>query len=268
MPILAVAAVAVGAIATTTIAASTVAMVGLATSVVGKVTKSKELMKLGAGLSLGAGVASVASSVFGGSATLGAAEGAGGAGTGAGGAVEAAPGISESAGSLEGTAGSIESAANVGGGSTAEGLTSGLGESAEAGSGGLLSPSTAGQSVGAPAMPGSEAGATAQGALNTAINSGAGALAPPTGTDSFSISKWWSGMSDATKNRLLQMGGQAAGGLFEGWTQEQKLAFEREKANLARDQYNTSMKNASAQPKVAFKPVSPITGGLLTPQRG
>jgi len=45
MPIVAVAAVAAGAaVATGAIAASTVAMVGLATTVVGKITKSKELL--------------------------------------------------------------------------------------------------------------------------------------------------------------------------------------------------------------------------------
>lgn len=269
MPVLAVAAVAAGAaVATGVVAASTVAMVGLATSVVGRVTKSKELMQIGSGMSVGAGIASIATSVFGGAeAAAGVAESAGTAGASAGSAAESVAGVSEAAGSLEGAASAIESAAEAGSAASAAsgGLTSGLGEAATVGTGLLSSTPQASQALSS--TPQASMSPGVEGIGGTSFGSGA-SVVPPPATDSFSIAKWWAGQSEATKNRILQVGGQAAGGLFEGWSQEQKLAFERERQNLLRDQYNTSKSNANAQPVVAFKPTPSYSGGLLTPQRG
>ncbi len=90
-------------------------------------------------------------------------------------------------------------------------------------------------------------------------------ISPPPATDSASIAKWWAKQTDTTKNTILQMGGKALGGMFEGWTQEQKLALEREKFNLEQQKYNTSVANSNAQPTVNRNPPA---GGLLNTNRG
>lgn len=265
MPIVAVAALAAGAaVATGVVAASTVALVGLGTTIVGKVTKSKELLQLGSGMSLGAGVASVAQSVFGASATAGtAAAGAApieAAGTGAAetGGVDALAGTPEAA-----TAG-IESAAQSG---APTGGLEGAGASTPAGgTGGLLgSTPQASQALGsapqASAAPGTPnlLGSSVANAAAPAV-----AIAPPPATDSGSIASWFSRQPESVKNRILQVGGQAAGGLFEGWSAEQKVALERERLKLLQDQ----ARNANAQPRVRFATPVPANGGLLNSAKG
>lgn len=267
MPILAVAAVAGAAgVATGVVAASTVVMAGLAATVVGKLTKSKELSQIGAGLSLGGGLASVATSIF------GAAEGTAAAGTAVEGVTSAAAeGITGVAGTAETAGAAIESAVEGIGAAASEGATAGLSgvSSAATGvgeTGGLLSAGSSG-GFGIPSVPGM---AEATGAASGAMQGVTGAIAAPATTTSSGISGWWNGLSEATKNKLLQVGGQAASGLMEGWTAEQKLAFERERQRLEQERYSTSMRNASAQPVVRFQKVNPVTQGtgLLTPTRG
>lgn len=274
MPVLAVAAIAGGAaVATGVVAASTVVMAGVAASVVGKVTKSKELMQIGAGLSLGGGIASVASSVF------GAAEGAAGAaaGTAAEGAAAAssAEGISGAAGTLE-AGGALDSTLEGIGAASGSGATGGLGGAAAAAgeTGGLLS--AAPQSSAALSASPQASFSAGNGVLGLGQSAGVGAplstasvsaVTAPASTTSAGISGWWKGLSESTKNKLLQVGGQAASGVMEGWTAEQKLAFERERQRLEQDRYNTAQSNANAQPVVRFAPVQQATG-ILTPQRG
>lgn len=274
MPLVVVAAIAAGgAVAAGIVAASTVIYAGIAVSVVGKVTKSKELSQIGSGMSLGAGLASAATSIFGAAeAGTGAAAGAGEAATGAAGEAGALGGVDAAAGSL----GATEGAEGVV--SAAENTTAGLGNAGEAasgaaetGGGGLLNPqsssalsSTPQASVapGAPSIGGQAVSSTGD-LANSAV--GAGTVAPPVDTTSNGIAQWWSKQPESTKNRILQMGGQAVGSLFDGWTAEQKMALQREQMNLDKQKYDTSMANASAQPVVRFKSYTPPTGGLLNP---
>ena len=51
---------------------------------------------------------------------------------------------------------------------------------------------------------------------------------------------------------LVQGGGQAVGGIFNGWSAEQKLALQQAQFDLQKQQYGTAITNANAQPKVAF----------------
>lgn len=276
MPILAIAAVAGAAgVATGVVAASTVVMAGIAATVVGKVTKSKELMQIGSGLSLGAGLASVATSVFG--AAEGATAAAGTAAEGA--AAGAAEGVSGAAGTLE-AGGAIESAMA---GAGEAGVTGGLGGASSAAAtagetGGLLSsvPQSSAALSASPqasfAADSSVLGLGQSAGVGAPLNAaGVSAVAAPASTTSAGISGWWKGLSEATKNKLLQVGGQAASGLMEGWSQEQKLAFERERLKLEQDRLGQQQSNANAQPRVAFNVVNPVgqpRAGLLTPQRG
>ncbi len=258
MPFLAVAAIAAGAaVATGAVAASTIGLIGLGVSVVGKVTKSKELMQIGAGMGLGAGAASLASGLF------GAAEGASAVDA----AARAAAGTSDAAfDSWAATQGAAESTAGLDafGGSTpswagqsSATTTEGLGNSVLSASKGM------GQPGGGMTGMGATQGDVGSQTLKFAEK--AGAITPPPATDPGSMKSWWQGLSEARKNTILQMGTQAVGGLFDGWTAEQKLAFERERFNLEQQKYNTGVLNANAQPTIIRPPAS---GGLLNAYRG
>lgn len=275
MPLVVVGALAAG-VATTAFAvsATTVAMVGLGATVIGKVTKSKELSQLGAGLSLGAGISSVASSVFGTTAAAGTSAAAGTAEAGAG-ALENTissadlAGIDAAAGGVGGStpgalsistswdapATAIEAAGNTGGLPASVTNSSGLLGSSSAPAGSLAAtPQAPVQNVAA--APGAPAA------------SSAGAIAPPPGTDTNSISQWWAKQPDGVKAKILQMGGSAVGGLFDGWSAEQKQALERERLNLEQQKYNTAMANGSAQPQIAFQAYKPQATGLLGSTKG
>jgi len=271
MPLLAIAAVAAGAaVATGVVAVSTIAMIGMATTVVGKITKSKELMQIGAGMGLGAGIASVASSVFGGtSAVAGTAEAAT---AGIGSAAESVPGIEATAG-LGDAAGGIAEAANSAtqtsgllGASDSIAQSAGLTDVASAATGTAAPQGLLTQTLSQPltVTPSAEFASAANAGYTAPINAVSSPLMalppPPPG----GISQWWSKLSQPMKDRVLQMGGQAVGSMFEGWTAEQKLALEREKANLEKQRYDTSASNANAQPTVRFKPNMPTNYGLLT----
>jgi len=265
MPLVVVAAIAAGgAVAAGVVAASTVLYAGIAVSVVGKVTKSKELTQIGSGMSLGAGIASAASSIFG--AAEGAGAGAGiGAGAGAENIVPVPTGIDTAAGSLgEAAAGGVADAATTAG--VGEAATTGADAlaSSTGGSGGLLNPTATADSL--VATPGAApAAANGMSAENLALGGadglgGTGVLAPP---PPGGIQGWWSKLTDTTKAKLLS---GAADGLMKGWDANQRNEFEREKLNLDKQRYDTSMANASAQPVVAFKQYTPAkTGGLLNP---
>lgn len=257
MPFLAVAAIAGGAaVATGVVAASTMAMVGLGATVVGHLTKSKELMQIGAGLSLGTSVVGLAQSAFGGAT---AAEGLGSAATGSGDAVldswAAEQGVAEAASGADALGGASSL------GDMSSGATEGLAGSKATG---VLGASKATTGFGAPVRQFGEAAAESSmmGEIGAAIEK-VGAIAPPEYTDPGSISKWWSNLSEPVKNKILTMGEKAAGSLFNGWTQDQKMAFEREKFNLEQQKYNTSVANANAQPTT----IKPPAGGLLNARR-
>jgi len=187
--------------------------------------------------------------------------------------------LGDSLGGVDSAAGALaDGAAAADTGAIAEGLTEGLGEgisnaasstasateaAAEAG-GGLLNPSTASNALAAtPATPAAEAASMS--AENAALGGfdglgGTGVIAPPSPGG---LSQWWSGLSSTAKAKMLSGGADAA---MKYWDQNQKNEFEREKYNLSREQYDTSMKNASAQPVVQFKSYAPPkTSGLLNP---
>lgn len=265
MPVVVLGAVAAGAAVSVGVAVSTVAMVGLGATVVGKITKSKELMQFGSGLGLGAGIASVATSVFGAtSAAAGTAEAGSaalentissadlaGIDAAAGGIGGSAPGALSISTAWDAPATAIEAA----------GSTSGLPST----TGGLL-----GSSSTAPAVPAQQAAVDVSApAAAPAPASGVNApVAPPAGTDTNSIKQWWAKQPEGVKNKILQMGGSAVGGLFDGWSAEQKLALQREQQNLEKQKYETAMANGSAQPRVQFQPYKPAATGLLGSTKG
>jgi hypothetical protein len=266
MPIVVVAAIAAGgAVAAGVVAASTVVYAGIAASVVGRVTKSKELSSIGTGMTLGAGIASAASSIFGAEGAT--AAGATGAGAGAEGAASGADGLAGAgvdagAGTLgggsEAIAGAVDAtgAGTAGLGEAASGgadLASGAGAADSAGSDGLLNPAAKADALAsAPSAAGASVAPFESGFVGTDV-----ALTPPPATG---IQGWWAKLTPDTKAKLLS---GAANSVMAGWDQSQKNAFEREKFNLPQQQYNTSVSNANAQPVVAFAPVK--SAGLLNP---
>lgn len=286
MPIVVLGAVAAG-VATTAFAvsATTIAMVGLGATVVGKLTKSKELMQFGSGLSLGAGISSAISGLTGAAA---------GGTSAAAGTAEAGSAAMENVISSADLAGIDAAAGGIGGGaslpdaisiSTAwdapataiesfSGAASGTSGAASGGSG-LL-----GSSLSSTPQAGTPLSATPQASLapgseplmgQSAVDQAGAAItkvAPPPATDTGSIAKWWSSQSETVKNRILQMGGQAVGGMFDGWSSEQKLALQREQQNLEKQRYDQTMANGSAQPKLQFKQYQPQATGLLGSSKG
>jgi hypothetical protein len=269
MPIVVVGAIAAAGAISVGVAVSTVAMVGLGTTVVGKLTKSKELSQFGAGLGLGAMASSALTGVFG-SAAAGSAEAASAAipntisSSQLAGIDAAAGGIGGAAGATPGALGGISTGWDAAATAidSASGATGGLGAAGAGGnSGGLLGSSL---NPAAPAQPGVATAATPANPVATASTP----VAPPPATDSNSISQWWGRQSEATKNRILQVGGQAVGGLFEGWSAEQRAALERERMKLEQQKYDTAQSNGNAQPVVKFKSYTPATGGLLGATKG
>jgi len=255
MPAIAIAAIAgAGAVATGIVTAATLSYVGIGLSVVGTLTKSKELTQIGAGLGLGGGIASLFS-------------GAAGAAGAAGEVVNGGIGAVSDAGFDAWAAGQGAAESAVGldafGGATASFETAGL--AAQPGTTGLIGaapaplsaqpPAFDAISANAPAQPGAPGAAVAQAPVSTV----SGSVTPPPDTTSFGIKNWWSGLTDAQKNNVMQIGGKAAEGLFAGWSAEQKAALERERMNLEQQRYATQSANANAQPVVSYKPV----GGLL-----
>lgn len=277
MPLVVVGALAAG-VATTAFAvsATTIAMVGLGATVVGKITKSKELSQLGAGLSLGAGISSVMTSAFGAGAATGtsAAAGTAEAGTAAlENTISSADlaGIDAAAGGIGGsTPGALSVSTSWDAPATAieaAGSTGGLPASVT-NSSGLLGSSTSAPAASLSATSPTQAPVTDVTAAPAAQSSATGAVTPPAGTDTNSIAQWWAKQPESVKSKILQMGGSAVGGLFDGWSAEQKLALQREAQNLEAQKYNTAMANGSAQPKIAFQAYKPQATGLLGSTKG
>lgn len=240
--------------------ATAVAEVGMAMTVVGTVTKSKELVKVGGFLAMAGGVSSLAAGAFNAATGTAAAEGAGAslaAGSDAAfdawaaevGAAESGIGIEAFGGAAPSWAGST-GAAMEGMGAAQAGQEMTKIANATPTSPGMDLTSTTTDGVGGQALKFAE---------------NAGAIAPPAATDPGSMAQWWKNLPEPRKNAILQMGGKAVGGLFEGWTAEQKMAFERERLNLEQQKYNTGVSNANQQP-TTIKP--PSAGGLLNAKRG
>lgn len=265
-------AIEVGSLATIAVAVSEV---GMALSVVGAVTGNKELMKIGGVMGLAGGV----TGLVGGLASTGEAAlvDAAVTGTSVGEAASGAEGLGASAAELSGQPTDLPNRAvssmttDVGGGAGMPGANSVTypGAPPDPAAGNIAQQSGI---AGAPTAPTPQpASVTPQTTVPTnptpgapQVAGGEAAVATPAGTDSSSLSKWFNGLDPKTKgtvlNGLLQTGGQALGGMFQGWSAEQKLALEQNAQNLAEQHYQTAMKNANATTVSAPKP----TGLLAT----
>lgn len=289
--------------------AAVISIVGVALTVVGKVTHNETLSKIGGVMSIVGGIGGIAGAMGAGAALAGAGEATGLASTGleagvGSAATEGIVGNSIEAVTTEGLGQAANTAANVG-------LDASMPE--VAGEAGNL----AGNFV-TPALDSSLQGVTEDGLLNSTASTGdaiqqasvasneltspidvanksaidgnsslkamtandvAGKdaysikvdssmpnVAKPSGSSSSDISDWWAKQDSTTKNNVLQMGGKAVGSLFEGWTADQKLEFEKQRLALDQDKFNTSKNNLNSQPVIQFKKVTPI--GLLNSTKG
>lgn len=257
--------------------------VGVALQVVGAVTGNKTLSKVGGVMSLVGGIGSLANAAFSGVGAA-AAEGASigvadGAAAGADAAVTA--GTDAAAGGMVDAA--AGAAAGMPAGQSAAEMLGGLTNSQGAGmmTAGTEAATTAASTAVAPATAaaGMPAGQSAADMMGSAISdatpaaaatfdAGAiGSVAAPADTSSFGIQKWFDGLDKATQGKVvsgaMQIGGSAVGGLFNGWSEEQKLALERQRQSLQQKAYDTSVSNANAQPRVAayVKPTGMMGAG-------
>lgn len=83
---------------------------------------------------------------------------------------------------------------------------------------------------------------------------------PPSG-----ISGWWASQSQPQKDMWMKAAASGVGSMFQGWSEEQKLALQREIANQNQGNIDTRQNNLNAQPIVSFRPVGgyPQSTGLL-----
>ena len=253
--------------------ATAVTYVGIAMTVVGTVTKSKELTKVGRVLSIGGGIASLGAAAYGAYSAAGSgavsstAAGAGGdslwseaanqatADASANVATEAAEQVT--ADTFAGAANSaadtaIGAAEGIGASGTSGGLSSGFDATAnlagDAGQAAGVSTSSA-----APAATGfgedvaAEKWALAGGSDAAGSTFGSAITKPGIGQG---IMDWYSKLSPGAKTQvnttLLQAGGSAVGGLFNGWSASQKLDLEKQL-------YQDQIKRANAMPTISFK---------------
>lgn len=218
--------------------ATVVSAVGSGLSVVGAVTGSKDLAKIGGTLALAGGVTSLATSAFG-----------AGAATAAGEVASSAAGIGEGLGGSGGAYGAASDfGANTGLGYTGEATTTGLSSAANKASG-LINQVG---SIDAPAPQNQQP----QDLLP--VSQSTGGVKPPSDISSNGFLTWFKSLDPRTQSTILQSGAGAVGGLFDGWTQEQKLALDRERMALDREKYNKGLLNASAQPVINFAPTGLI----------
>lgn len=265
-----VAAVSAGTVAAI---ATAVTYVGVAMTVVGTVTKSKELLGVGKVLSVGGGIASLGAAAYGAYSAAGAGAVSGSTAGAAGDSLwseaanqataDASANVAASAAENV-TADTFAGAANTAADS-AIGATQGIGASGTGG--GLASgfDTTAnlagdvGQAAGvstssvAPAATGfgedvaAEKWALAGGSDAAGSTLGAAVSKPGIGQ---AITDWYGKLSPDAKNRvnttLLQAGGSAIGGLFNGWSSTQKLDLEKQI-------YQDQIKRANAMPTISFK---------------
>lgn len=292
MPILAAVAIAAGATAITVSAgvalATAVNYVGVGMSVVGAVTKNKNFTKVGAVMGLAGGVMNIA-----GVGTTAAAEVAA---TGAETAIEAeafdaamaSQGAAELAvtqadpflaatgtGAAAPVASAASSAAEVASVANAPPFSAeleGMAQPAVANSGpsGLLN-ATQTPAMQQPAMAVDVAAETAAKvpsftnnvmSSNFMSNMPTGAATPPPASG---ISSWWSSKSVPEKEMWMKAAASGVGSMFQGWSEEQKLALQREIANQNQGNIDMKQANLNAQPTVQFRPVGgyPQRTGLL-----
>lgn len=283
-----------------TVAAIAVAVmdVGIAMVVVGKVTKSKELVQIGGVLTTAGGIANLAVGAVG---ALGAAGAAGEAGVAEGAMAGAYSDVAgekfaqAAAGEAAGTvsAGGLEAATS---GASAASAAADAGSSIDTLGGkiadGAVSPISSGFDPKPPVAglgdaPALNPQATAPQVSGTAsaapINnssmlnpdmSGNDMTARPLGGADAAIPKpgifedtkeWFKNLSADAQSRvstaLVQAGGQAVGGIFNGWSAEQKLALEQQSQDLTKQKYDTANANANYVPTIAFKPVKGLVAG-------
>jgi hypothetical protein len=251
-----------------------VAEVGIAMTVVGKITKSKELVKIGGIMSLVGGIGSLATSAYGALSAAGAGEGAVGVAEGA--AVGAASDVAGEQFALEA---GMDAAGSGFGAAAAEGAATtfpvdvptlgGMMGSAPATPAAAtgVAPAAAGPIVAAPTpAPAAATAAPAPGVTGAAFDAGsAGAVTAPADTSAFGIKKWFDGLDKATQGKVIsgavQIGGNAIGGLFNGWSEEQKMALEQQRQSLVQKNLETQQANANAQPRVQayVKPTGMMT---------
>ncbi len=260
--------------ATFAVIATAVAEVGIAMTVVGTITKSKELVKVGGFLSLAGGVASLGAAAvgaIGGEAAAGAAIGgaAGDAGIGAGMDAAAAEATNAAvAGGVDAAAGSAittpiaapvsvtNGGAGLVGGSADAAASTAAPAAADAGLSNVQSGVSTPDFLKDFTVSADPAGSAAD-ALSTTVSS----TKPGLGQ---SVKDWYNGLSKSEQSRigntLLQMGGQAVGGLFSGWTADQKLQLEQQAQALNKQKFDTAATNGSAVPSIAFKAPTGLVG--------
>lgn len=288
---------AVGAVATIGAVATLVAETGIALQVVGAVTHNQKISKIGSYMSIAGGVTSLVSAgigALGSAAVEGAAEGAAGdAVGGAAGSIEGAAtdAVAGDIGNIGGLAGSGSAdMSSLMGTNGITGSGTGFLSSAPGGLNGLAADGGAIPGYTAPAInagtdaalngtsssinasnagmqgfkdPGATGNSyTPSSSASSSFNNPDGSVKPPANTSSSAVSGWFNSLDQKTKSQLLQTGGGMVSGLFQGWTEEQKLAFQKEQANLAQQHYATSVANANSQPIIRFGPTPglPSTG--------
>lgn len=242
--------------ATVAMVATVVSVVGAGISVVGMLTGNKAMIKWGGILSLAGGVVGIAAGAIGGGAAAGAEIGAIDASM-AGTAVETGAGLTgaEMVGSTPNlaefgaTEGIVDGAASSASSSFTPPNITGTPET------GLLGSSSAPSTEIVPQQPAAPGNEAAQ-ATGSSVGNTAKVNLPPKG----GIGQWWSDLPKDVQakyvTQMVQTGGNAIGGLFQGWSEEQKMEFQQNQEQF-RQQMET---NRSAQP--TFKAPKPV-GGLL-----
>lgn len=259
--------------ATVATIATGVAAAGSVLSIVGKVTKSKELMKIGKVMSIAGGITAVGAGLI--SSFSSAASSAAGSG-----ATNVVPSAAE--GALEAAAGSATDAmANqaidavgqaaqtfpVDGGSIA-----GLGESGSS----LMNAApditlsavpqaSAAPVAGQPGMSYAQPGMVDPSPISN-IQTASATAVPNTPGMMERIGDWYTKLPETEKSRItssvMQAGGKAVGALFDGWSAEKRLELEEEVRKENQKRYDTGQKNASFVPVIGFQPR--LSGGLIT----
>lgn len=249
---------AAGTAITATMVLAAVANVGTILTVVGAVTGSKDLMKIGGFMSLAGGV---------GGAIAGASSGAAGAATVADAAASQA-GADALTATLEATATNVPTEALVAG--AGENLASSLAPFQTAGPA-ITAPVTGGSGLISQALepaataatpaaqtttstlPGAPTvqGAVSPGALNTPAAPTVGdatAIKTPAGNTGAAVSSqsWWSGLSDNMQNTLVKTGA----GLLQGASQ---ASAARDAADQRREEFNMRYGYANQVPKGILK---------------
>ena len=263
--------------------ATAVAEVGLAMTVVGTVTKSKELISVGKVLSVAGGVVSLGANLAN-LATTGATEAGKDALAGsAGGATntaldEATKTALTNQAATEGTTAVANQAIGTNLADVApnlaqnasygiEGLSGDVGANLVGESGAASSiadqASNALNSV-APSSV-SDAAQAAAPAFATDVNAAKNAtqaaglvqsVAPQANTGMLAnVENWWNKQTPQVKSALIQGGLGALGGLSQAWSAEQRLALDKKIADERSKEFQTSQSNANAVPTIQFKPV-------------